>query len=68
MWGTQPELTAEINRLFRQRHPMNTDADFYPQILVRVSACKMSTILQSRCRAETREHTAEVNMFWPALL
>ncbi len=35
MWGTQPELTAEINRVFRQRHPINLDADFYPQILVR---------------------------------
>ena len=44
MWGTQPELTAEINRLFRQRHPINIDADFYPTILVRM--CLSSTRLR----------------------
>ena len=57
MWGTQPELTAEINRVFRQRHPINIDADFYPQILVRPSSHQYATTGESGCHALTIERS-----------
>ena len=35
MWGTQPALTTEMNRLFRIQYPFINDAEFFPPILVR---------------------------------
>ena len=34
MWGTQPALTTEMNRLFRIQQPSINDAEFWPPILV----------------------------------